>query len=159
FVGCDTPRVGEACLEHRPDAVLVMGWHLKSYIQTIWAAKRADIAVMVRGDSQLATPRGALKLALKEVSYPLLLRCFDAALYVGERSRRYYEHYHYPRHRSFFSPHCVDTAAFAAGATAEARRAVRARLGIAEDAPTVLLAGKLIELKRPFDAIKACALL
>src|SRR4051794_22820957 len=53
FSGCDTPGICEALRGAKFDAVLVTGWHLKSYWQAIWAAKRARLPVMVRGDSQL----------------------------------------------------------------------------------------------------------
>jgi glycosyltransferase involved in cell wall biosynthesis len=53
----------------------------------------------------------------------------------------------------------VDTAWFAARATAEAARALRTRLEIAPEARVVLFAGKLLPFKRPLDAVEACALL
>jgi glycosyltransferase involved in cell wall biosynthesis len=112
---------------------------------------------MARGDSQLQTARNRLKIAVKEIAYPLALRAFDAALYVGENSRRYWEHYHYPRERMFFSPHCVDNHWFTAGATAEARARLRQSCGIAEDVFVVLFAGKLVPFKRPLDIVEAVA--
>lgn len=159
FSGCDTPDAGRRIGEGRFDAVLVMGWHLKSFLQAALAAKARRIPLLVRGDSQLLTPRTALKRAAKACLYPPFLRLFDAALYVGERSRAYYEHYRYPAARLFFSPHCVDTAWFAARATAEAARALRTRLEIAPEARVVLFAGKLLPFKRPLDTVEACALL
>jgi glycosyltransferase involved in cell wall biosynthesis len=110
---------------------------------------------MVRGDSQLATPRSRLKTAVKAVAYPLLLRLFDAALYVGQRSRAYYAHYGYPADRLFFSPHCVDTAWFAARATEAARHRLRAQCRIAPGATVLLFAGRLLPFKRPVDLILA----
>ncbi|MDB5451908.1 MAG: glycosyltransferase, partial [Caulobacteraceae bacterium] len=86
-----------------------------------------------------------------------LLRAFDAALYVGQRSRAYYEHYGFPAHRLFFSPHCVDTAAFAAGATPAARRALRAEVDASDDSLLLLFAGKLLPFKRPLDLIDIAA--
>ncbi len=155
FLGCDTPEVGTRLREGGFDAVLVLGWYLKTFIQATWAAKRLGLPVLVRGDSQLATPRGPATRAAKALGYPPLLRAFDAALYVGQRSRAYYEHYHYPSERLFFSPHCVDTDWFAARAT-EAGRALRVRLGIAPEDKVVLFAGKLLPFKRPLDVIEAC---
>jgi glycosyltransferase involved in cell wall biosynthesis len=155
FLGCDTPHIGRHLRAGRFQALLVMGWHLRTYLQGALAAKRMGIPVMVRGDSQLATPRSRLKTAIKAVTYPLLLRLFDAALYVGQRSRAYYAHYSYPADRLFFSPHCVDTAWFAARATAEARRRLRAQCGIAPQATVLLFAGRLLPFKRPVDLVLA----
>jgi glycosyltransferase involved in cell wall biosynthesis len=157
FFGSDTPDIGAELRDGGFDAVLVLGWYLKTFVQAAWAAKRLGLPVMARGDSHLGTPRGALVRWVKAVTYPGLLRAFDAALYVGVRSRAYYEHYGYPSDRLFFSPHCVDTAWFADRATAESGRALRTRLGVGGGETVVLFAGKLVDLKRPLDIIEAVA--
>src|SRR6056297_3377126 len=133
FGGCDTPSIGRRLDELSPDALLVMGWQLKSFIQGIQAARRRRILVIVRGDSHLGTPRGHVKRLLKRLIYPVLLRRFDAAFFVGQRSREYWRHYGYPASRLFFSPHCVDNAWFRARATPEAGRHARAGLGLDPD--------------------------
>lgn len=157
FAGCDTPEIAERLKTGGFDAVLLLGWHLKSLRQALWAAKRHGLPVLVRGDSQLETPRSRLKRAVKAVSYPLFLRQFDAALYVGARSRAYYTHYAYPDRRLFFSPHCVDNAWFAERATPKARADLRTRIGVGEQTPLVLFAGKLLPFKRPLDVVAAVA--
>src|SRR5262245_41269569 len=50
FSGCDTPRIGCLLREGRFAALLVMGWHLKTYLQGTLAARRLGIPVMVRSD-------------------------------------------------------------------------------------------------------------
>jgi glycosyltransferase involved in cell wall biosynthesis len=159
FTGCDTPEIGMQLKDRAFDAVLIQGWHLKSFLQAVFAAKRLGLPVLVRGDSHLDTPRSAIKRAGKAIAYPTFLRLFDAALYVGEQSHAYWQHYRYPEKRLFHSPHCVDNDWFAARATLEARRLVRARLGIAPNASVVLFAGKLVPFKRPLDLIAAAALM
>jgi glycosyltransferase involved in cell wall biosynthesis len=134
-----------------------MGWHLKAYLQGILAAKRLRIPVMVRGDSHLETPRSRLKRALKALAYPHFLRRFDAALYVGQRSRAYYERYGYPEDRLFFAPHCVDAAWFRAKATLEDRQRLRGARKISPDTLVLLFAGKLVPFKRPIDLVMAAA--
>ena len=157
FAGCDTPEIGERLAERRFDAVLLMGWHLKSLIQALFAAKHLGIPVLARGDSNLHTPRSVFKRAAKGCVYPIFLRCFDAALYVGKRSQAYWIHYRYPSARQFFSPHCVDAEWFARRATAEARATLRARLGLAPHSRVALFAGKLVPFKRPLDLVAAAA--
>jgi len=157
FPGCDTPDIGTRLAEGHFDAVLVMGWHLKSFVQALVAAKRLGMPVLSRGDSQLRTQRSALKKAAKAFAYPAFLRLFDAGLYVGERSRAYWRRYGYPSSRLFFSPHCVDAQWFAVRATTEARTALRARLGLAPDAKVALFAGKLVPMKRPLDLVASAA--
>ena len=157
FGGCDTPEMGKRLREGGFDAVLVMGWHLKAFWQAIWAAKRAGLPVMVRGDSHLDTPRSLAKRLIKAFVYPPALRVFDAALYVGARNRAYYEHYRFPPDRLVFAPHCVDTGWFAERATDKARRALRSRLGIGLDTKLVLFAGKLQAFKKPMHVVEAVA--
>ncbi|MBY0227556.1 MAG: glycosyltransferase family 4 protein [Hyphomicrobium sp.] len=158
FSGVDTPEISKILRNGRFDALLLMGWYLKSFIQGLAAAKRMGLPVMTRGDSHLDTPRGALKKAAKRAVYPHFLRQFDAALIVGKRNRTYWEHYGYPKERLFNAPHCVDTAFFAERATPAARDALRAQLSIAPEAKVVLFAGKLLPIKRPLDVIEAAAL-
>jgi len=155
FGGCDTPSIAAELSSERFDALLVMGWHLKCFVQAALAARANKLPVMVRGDSQLATPRGPLKLVAKALLYPWFLRLFNAGLYVGKRSFEYYRYYHYPEERLFFSPHCVDNAWFAERATIGARQALRRELGIDPDEKVILFAGKLIPIKRPLDVIEA----
>jgi glycosyltransferase involved in cell wall biosynthesis len=157
FSGCDTPEIGERLREGGFDAVLCLGWHLKSMLQAVWAAKRLGLPVMVRGDSQLDTARSAPKRLIKACVYPIGLRAFDAALYVGARSKAYYRHYGYPQDQLIFSPHCVDNGWFKARATAGERAALRQERGIADDATVVLFAGKLVPFKRPLDIVAAAA--
>jgi glycosyltransferase involved in cell wall biosynthesis len=157
FSGCDTPEIGVRLKEGRFDAVLTLGWHLKSLLQGAVAGRGLRLPVLVRGDSQLATPRSMTKRLAKSLAYPAFLRLFSAALYVGERNRAYYAHYGYPATRLFHSPHCIDTDRFAASATPDARQMVRAELGIDADTRLVLFAGKLIDFKRPLDVVEAVA--
>jgi glycosyltransferase involved in cell wall biosynthesis len=157
FAGCDTPAIGARLAAGGFDAVLLLGWHLRAYLQALLAARRLATPVLVRGDSHLVTPRSAAKNAIKAVLYPHFLRLFDGALYVGARSRSYWTHYRYPKSRLFFSPHCVDTEWFAARATPEARIALRDRLGLASTCQALLLAGKLMAFKRPLDLVEAAA--
>lgn len=158
FGGCDTPDIGEKLSQLKPDVLLVTGWHLKSYVQATMAARRRGIPVIVRGDSTLVTPRGLARRMAKGIAYPLLLRVFAAACYVGERSRRYYRHYGVPEEKLFHSPHCVDTDWFGAQSGEASRSALRRKLNCGDDKRLVLFAGKLQRLKRPLDLVAAAAL-
>src|SRR5829696_9110735 len=43
FYGCDTPGIGREIARERPDAVLLMGWYLKTFWQALFAAKRLRV--------------------------------------------------------------------------------------------------------------------
>jgi len=157
FFGCDTPGIDEAIVRGRFDAFMVTGWGVKTYWQAVMACRRRNVPVLIRGDSQLpARRRPALRLA-KELVYPRLLGLFDGFLYVGRRNHDYLRHYGLAERRLFFSPHCVDNDSFASRAETE-REARRDREASAAATKSVLFAGKLVERKRPFDVIRALAL-
>jgi glycosyltransferase involved in cell wall biosynthesis len=158
FAGIDTPEISSRLRAGRFDAVLLLGWRFKYFHQALWAAKHMRIPVLVRGDSQLDTPRAAWKRWIKVITYPIFLRSFNGALIVGTRNREYWRHYGYPEKRMFDSPHCVDNEWFAARATPEARAELRKRLGVISEIKLVLFAGKLLPFKRPLDLIEAAAL-
>lgn len=157
FGGCDTPEIVAEIQSGGFDAFLVMGWQLKCFWQAIRACQRFDVPVMVRGDSQLATPRSLLKRAVKMLLYPWVIRQFDGCLYVGQRNREYLEYYGAQTDRLFFAPHCVDTLAFASAAAEVDRAAVRAAWGLGPTDRAVLFAGKLVVRKRPADLVGAVA--
>jgi glycosyltransferase involved in cell wall biosynthesis len=141
----------------RFDIVLVIGWYERFLVQGALLARTLGLPLIVRGDSHMGTPRGRLKSAVVHLTYPALLRVFDAALYVGQRNFDYYRHFGYPATRLFHSPHCVDTDRFAGSATPQARMELRSRLGIRNDEKVVLFAGKLVPFKRPVDVVEAVA--
>ena len=158
FAGIDTPDIKAHLQAGKFDAVLLIGWHKKFLLQALYAAKRLKLPIMVRGDSHLETPRSLVKRLAKQITYPVFLRQFDAALVVGQRNRDYWRHYRYPEKRLFASPHCIDNDWFAQRATKAARQKLRAQLGIAAQVPVALFAGKLVDFKHPQHLIEAAAL-
>ena len=158
FAGCDTPEIGGIVRDGRFDAFLVLGWNTKSYWQAMLPAWRADLPVLVRGDSQLA-PAPPLKAAAKRVLYPRFMRRFAACLATGIRSAEYFRHY--GARRVVSSPHFVDNDAFArrADAARARREALRAAFGAGPSDTLVLFAGKFVAKKRPADVLRAVAAL
>ena len=157
FSGCDTPGIGAHLAEGDFDAVMTTGWYTRTHLQTVLACRRQRRPVLVRSDSQLGYQPSRLKRAVKRLTYPLFLRAFDGVITVGTRSRAFLTHHAYPPGRLFHAPHAIDTARFAAGATPEAARAVRAVAGFSADQRVVLFAGKLLPFKRPLDVVEAVA--
>jgi glycosyltransferase involved in cell wall biosynthesis len=161
FGGCDTPQIHARLAADRFDAVVVTGWYLKCYAQTVLAAHRLGIPVLVRGDSRLGTPRAVWRRALKQPAYRVGLRAFSAFLSVGRRHTEYLRHYGVPESRIFFAPHFVDAEHFAAPFAhgSKEHAAARREIGIAPGASLVLFVGRLLEFKRPIDVVRALGLL
>jgi glycosyltransferase involved in cell wall biosynthesis len=157
FLGCNTPDIGARLAAGRFDAVVVTGWNLLTFWQTVRAARRIGVPVMVRGDAQPLPPRGSPRALLKDALYPRLLGAFDLCLAVGRRNHEYYRHYGVPPERIGRSPHCVDNAFFAREAerAADGPGGARGRFGLPASAAVFLFAGKLIDEKRPLDLLRA----
>lgn len=160
--GCDTPEVIDQIRSGGFDACLVSGWYLKSYLQAIYACRTSGVPVMVRGDSQLGTPRSRLRSMVKYLPFRWLLRSIDAHLYVGQRNREYLRHYGVEDRCLFHVPHFVDNPYFTARAhdarTSGASAAIRRQTGAADGSLVLAFAGKLIEKKRPLDLVQAARL-
>lgn len=141
------------------DAALVIGWYLHGLRLAILALKILKIPLAVRGDSHLDTKRSSWKTIVKNIVFSRFLSLIDGVLYVGTKSREYYEHYKVASSKMFYSPHCVDTVRFSLTATQEAREELRLREGIEQNEKVVLFAGKLLPFKRPMDIVEALGIL
>jgi glycosyltransferase involved in cell wall biosynthesis len=161
YSGCDTPQIAASLESGRFDAVLTMGWYLKSYVQALMTCGRAGLRSMVRGDSTLAASRGPIVPLLKRLLYPALLRRIDAFLVVGRQSRSYLESFGVTDDRMFWSPHSVDNDWFARRAheSIDSLASIRADLGCRPHEMIVLFVGKFIQCKRPMDLVRALATL
>lgn len=149
YGGCDTPEIAQRLAEGGYAALIVTGWYLKCYWQAIRAARKLGIPVLVRGDSQLATPRSKLKALAKEFAYRLMLKSFDGFLTVGQRNREYLQHYGVSCNKIFHAPHFIDNADFAQRAVQAApeRVALRAGWDVGPDQIALLFVGKFIPEK------------
>jgi glycosyltransferase involved in cell wall biosynthesis len=82
------------------------------------------------------------------------LRCVynhvDCALYVGRNNRAYFEAHGLSEAQLAWVPHAIENARFADAPSADEKaRQWRIEIGIPEDAPVILFAGKLGEKKAP----------
>jgi glycosyltransferase involved in cell wall biosynthesis len=160
FFGVDAPDIGASIARTRPDLAIVPGWHSVSQVRALHACRRMGVPVVYRGDSTLeSAPRGWRHPIWRARTRLILRRAYDAWLSVGSHSREYLDSFGVPAPMVFDSPHAVDNDFFTRGAeplrNIDARTAARARLGIEPHRFVLLLAGKLIERKRPLDVIRA----
>jgi glycosyltransferase involved in cell wall biosynthesis len=160
FNGCDTPSIKSLVKEGRFDAFVVQGWYVKSFWQAMWACYRSGTPLLVRGDSQLSTPRNPLWRLIKYPLFRSFIPRFNGYLVVGERSRQYYIHYGGRADRMFFAPHAVDNEFFSARVNKlrNDRSALRKSWRIPQDSVVFLFAAKLIPKKRPMDFVDAIKL-
>lgn len=157
FSGCDTPELYDVLKSERPDAVLVNGWVVKTCLQALWACRCLGIPCMVRGEANLMRPRAWWKHTVHRI----LLKQYQAYLYIGEANRAFYRFHGCTDARMFFVPYCVDNRQFHrdADSRSKIRMRLRAEFGIRQDDMVFLFAGKLEEKKHPDHVIRAAAML
>ena len=157
FPGLDTPEITAIVRGNRYDAVIVLGWGHKSFVQAIRACWRSNVPIIVRGDSHLRTERAPWKAALKSMPYRWCIPKFDACLAVGTWSREYFLHYGARDERIFLVPHVIDEARFIGEAQrlAPQRAHLRRQWSLDGNSIVFLFAAKFIAKKRPMDFIRA----
>ena len=155
FWGCSTPEIAYIIARERFDAFLVNGWYNRSLWQAMRACWQTGTPLLVRGDSQLRTPRSLPFRIAKEAFYRAFIPRFDGYLVVGERAREYYTYYGAREERMFFVPHFIDNAWFRERAADVDPQALRAELAVGPDTALLLFVGKFIPKKRPADILRA----
>lgn len=157
FGGLNTPEIAALISSGRYDAVMVHGWHYRSAWQAFRACWKTQTPVLVRGDSQLLTPRPAWKRLMKEATYRSFIPRFDACLAVGKRSREYFLHYGASPQNVFMVPHVVDEPMFDGQLPGllENRLALRKQWNLELSSIVFAFVGKFLPVKRPMDFVQA----
>lgn len=139
-----------------PDAVWVHGYdHVNALRLLAWARPRR-VPALVRAEVEWSDAHGGgVARALKTVALRAAFPAVDGFLTIGQRNRRFYMEHGVPEGKLFDAPYAVDNNRFAAvrgrGGPDDLSRAH----GLPAGRPTFLFAGKLIERKRPLDAVCA----
>jgi glycosyltransferase involved in cell wall biosynthesis len=142
----------------RFDALWVHGYAHRGCLAGIAAAKSLNIPVMLRGESNLLSETDdALKLGVKRIAMPALLRTIDGLLAIGRLNRDYYLHYGVEAGRIFPMLYAVDNEFFRAAAERARphREQLRAELGLKPERAVILFASKMQPHKRAIDLLDA----
>jgi glycosyltransferase involved in cell wall biosynthesis len=156
FFGIDVPGLASAIDGFAPDAVLMIGYNYRSFLELLIRVGRRRPFIL-RGDSHRLVRRRGLLAAVRRYAIAAVFRRFRAFLYVGSANRAYYREHGVSDDRLFFAPHSVDNSRFIAGAgyAADESREFRAMLGIPDRHRVILFAGKFEDTKRPLDLLEA----
>jgi glycosyltransferase involved in cell wall biosynthesis len=144
----------------RFNALWVHGYAHRGCLAGIAAAKSLNIPVMLRGESNLLSETDdALKLGVKRLAMPALLRTIDGILAIGRLNREYYLHYGVEPGRIFPMPYAVDNEFFrtAAERARPNRERLRAELRLQPGRPVILFASKMQPHKRAADLLESYA--
>lgn len=143
----------------RFDALWVHGYAHPVMLAAVAVAHARGVPVLLRGESHASAPRSAPGRVARSLVLTRLFRLADAFLAIGSRNRDYYLAHGVPANRIFSVPYAVDNDFFATQASLAAprREELRAELGLRPGQHVVLVAGKLIDRKRPGDVLEAYA--
>jgi glycosyltransferase involved in cell wall biosynthesis len=144
------PDLLRALVVGRYDAIWVHGYAYPSAWLAALAAAVSRAKLLIREEQTLLHSRPLAKRAVKRLLLGLLFRR-AVGLYIGQENRRYFRYYGIEEGSLFHTPYSVDNVELQrrAAELAPQRDALRARLGIENEAPIVLFVGKLIEAKQP----------
>lgn len=153
-------RLRDRLRASRARALWIQGWQVAGYWQALWEARAAGAELWLRGESNDLRPQPSWKQPLKRIQLGYLFGHVNRFFYIGSANRRLYTKYGVPESRLYPAPYAVDNQRFATQADTlrSARRDLRKRWRIPEDAFCVLFCGKFIDKKRPMDVVKAAQL-
>jgi len=135
------------------DAVALFGWHHPTMISALIALQAVSVPCLFRGEDNLLTPRKPWRLLIHQ----LLLQKFAGILSIGKANQKYYNHLGFSSDKIFSCPYFSDTARLAQECekARNARRHLRRKWSIPENATCFLFCGKLTTKKRPADFLRA----
>lgn len=159
FWEIDNPAMAARLEEFSPHAMWLHGYGQRSCWRALgWA--RGRTAVIHFGDSELVRPRSMPRRVLKNLIVRHFFRRCDAFITIGDNNERYYEHYGVPRNKMFRGACPIDVNRFRESvrqAGTNARKEIRQRFGIPDEAVAAVWSAKMIGLKRPGDLVEAIA--
>lgn len=153
----DGPELKSYFESNQYDAVILFGWNKVLFWQAIWWAKKYNISLILRAESNLKHLQSWFTKWIKKILFPILFKQFKAFMSIGSHNSELYLHYGVKKTAIYDAPYCVDNDFFAEGASKSAFKArqLRLSLGISESDTVFLFMAKFVDRKRPLDLIAA----
>ena len=153
----DNPEVGNSLDHFKPDVVKVFGYaHKTSWRVADWAEKNRK-PLLLYSDSNGRAQTAGWKRVAKQFVVRRFYNKVDGALFVGDNNFEYHRRYGLPAQRLFRGSLPIDQSMLmrAVPDRASARRRIRDKHGIPQDAFVVMFCGKFSSNKRPVDVVAA----
>jgi len=151
------PQVWSELRSGRHDVLWLHGHNYAASVIALMAAKSVGIPILMRGDTHLGVPHGAIKSLLQRPVMGALYRGCDRLLAIGSANAAFYRAMGVPEHKIFLAPYCVDNDRFMRSAipTNDQKTQTRKQYNVPVDRPLVLYVGKFTPGKRPGDLLRA----
>ncbi|GEM_PF-958311 len=139
------------------DAVWIHGWNRFTDCLAMLIAFSRGIPVLLRGESNLLPKIPQWKSFIKRLILTCLFKRVSAFLAIGKYNSDFYEHYGVSKEKIFLIPYTVNNIFFIlkADTLISKKNTLREKYGIPLDLSIILFSGKLIDVKRPLDLLKA----
>jgi glycosyltransferase involved in cell wall biosynthesis len=157
FWEVDNPAVGDALDRFNPDVTQVFGYARRTNWRVSAWSRRKGKPLMLYSDSNLSRKVPLWKRIPKEIIVRYFYSRVDGALFVGDNNFQYHRYYGLPTDRLFpgVLPIDRDRLTGAISDRKAARRDMRRKLGIPDDAFVLMFCGKYVPHKRPLDLVAA----
>jgi glycosyltransferase involved in cell wall biosynthesis len=143
--------------KEKPDAVLVNGYVLLSDWITILSAKLFGSKILFRGEANLKETdfSNSYKAKIKKILLPIIFNFSNKVLYSCHGNKEYYKYYGVDEKKLVYYPCAVDNDYFQSQKKSLNKENTRSELGIPKDDLVLIMVGKIINLKRPYDLVDA----
>ncbi|NND81209.1 MAG: glycosyltransferase family 4 protein [Gammaproteobacteria bacterium] len=159
FSSMDSKFIRSKVASFEPDYIWLHGYGMRANWRVL-LRKLGSAKIIYWSDSNLTDSRSALRKFIKSKIVRFFLAKCDYFLSISNANTAYLQHYGVTPSQIVETTFPIDTQRFA-----EAQRSIsksdqaaqRKKLGVPPAANIILFAGKLVDYKRPADAIKALA--
>lgn len=143
------------------DAVFVFGWNSLTNWLVFLSKLFHQVPIILRGESNLNVKNSWLKNLIKSFVLKSLFRGVDAFLYSYSLNKDFLMFYGASEEKLFFYPCAVDNERFLNEKKdlIKNRLAFRKKMGFDSKTKIILYTGKLMNIKRPIDLLKAYEIL
>lgn len=138
----------------QPNALLVYGWNFPGHLSVMRHFYGA-VPIWFRGDSHLLDPQPQWKRWVRKAWLTYVYRHVDHVFPVGSANADYYRWAGLEEEQMTMAPHAIENTRFNQKSTPAERALWRSNLGIEDDRPIVLFAGKLVLNKGPLLLLNA----
>jgi glycosyltransferase involved in cell wall biosynthesis len=156
FAGMVNPDIVRIIASGRLDALVIHGYSSPTTLLAL-ATPRRRTKLLLRGDSNVLSPRPALTSWAKQLAMPAIFSRVDQFLSIGTLNTEYYQSYGVRAERITLAPFSVDNAFFESRARPirSDKSAARRAAGFPETGVLFGFVAKLLQRKRPADLLQA----
>lgn len=156
FSGLINPGIYRELKKENYHAIIVHGYTIITNWISFFSALITKTPVIFQGETVLKKD-DLFKRTCKKIIYGILTKISHAILYIGTKSKEFYDYYNVDREKLFFTPYSVNNDFFIEQTDywESNKDKIKGELNLPKELPIILYASKLISRKRPFDLLKA----